>query len=382
VKTPPHAALGDVADFINGMAFKPSDWSEAGARIIRIQNLTDPSKQYNRTQRTVPLRARVHPGDLLVSWSATLGVFEWSGEDVAVLNQHIFRVVPDDHLVAKRYLKHLLVGAIADMERHLHGATMKHVNRGEFLNTTIPLPALGEQRRIAQVLDAADALRGQRRLALRTGASLTPAALEQAFGTVEANDHNLPARELREVCSRITDGTHQSPDWTESGVPFLFVSNIMSGEIVWDTAKHVSEATHAALTARCPIEPGDVLYSTVGSYGVPAVVRTSRKFAFQRHIAHIKPRRDEIHPEYLRAVLASPSLQRQADRVARGVAQKTLNLAAIQRFRLLVPSLADQIRFAALASRASTMHSAGQRHLALLDRLFTALQRRAFTGSL
>ena len=87
------AALGSVAEFVNGAPFAPEDWGVNGTRIVRIQNLTDPTKPYNRTTRRVDSRLYVEPGDLLVSWSASLGVFEWAGPDVAVVNQHIFRVI-------------------------------------------------------------------------------------------------------------------------------------------------------------------------------------------------------------------------------------------------------------------------------------------------
>ncbi len=135
----PQVTLGEVADFVNGAAFKPEDWGEQGLPIIRIQNLTDSSKRFNYTERLVPPKVVVNPGDLLVSWSATLGVFQWSGPK-GLLNQHIFRVLPNDAVVDKNYLVHALSRAIDDMECHLHGATMKHVNRGEFLGTKIPLP--------------------------------------------------------------------------------------------------------------------------------------------------------------------------------------------------------------------------------------------------
>lgn len=147
-------ALGELADFVNGAAFKPEDWGESGLPIIRIQNLTDPGKPFNYTERPVPRKLVVEPGDLLVSWSATLGVFQWEGPR-GLLNQHIFRVLPDSSVVDRGYLKHALSRAILEMERHLHGATMKHVNRGEFLGTKIPLPPLEEQRRIAGILDKA-----------------------------------------------------------------------------------------------------------------------------------------------------------------------------------------------------------------------------------
>ena len=155
----PRVPVGDLAEFINGVAFKPDDWEETGRRIIRIQNLTDLTKPYNRTNRIVAQKYQVLPGDLLVSWSATLGVFVWKGPDTALVNQHIFRVVPKPGLVDAGFLKHMLENALVEMEKHLHGATMKHVNRNEFLSTTIPLPPLAEQKRIAAILDAADALR-------------------------------------------------------------------------------------------------------------------------------------------------------------------------------------------------------------------------------
>lgn len=137
-----YSTLGDVAQFINGAAFKPEDWGDKGFPIIRIQNLTDTEKPFNRTVRVVADKLYVQPGDLLVSWSATLGVYTWNRSEVGVLNQHIFRVVPDEKKVDDRYLRHALSGALQSMGKHLHGATMQHVNRGEFLETALYLPAL------------------------------------------------------------------------------------------------------------------------------------------------------------------------------------------------------------------------------------------------
>ena len=176
------AELGLVAEFINGAAFKPEDWGDEGKRIIRIQNLTDSTKPFNRTTREVADKLHVHPGDLLVSWSASLGVFEWADPEVALLNQHIFRVVPDKARVEKRYLRHGLEGALVEMQRHLHGATMQHVNRGEFLATKLYLPPLAEQRQIAEVLDRAEALRAKRRAALAQLDSLTQSLFLDLFG--------------------------------------------------------------------------------------------------------------------------------------------------------------------------------------------------------
>ena len=148
------AKIDDTGAYINGCAFKPTDWSEFGLPIIRIQNLTDESKVLNRTTRQVPIEFHVASGDLLLSWSATLDVFVWR-RGPALLNQHIFRVAPDAGLVEPSLLRYSLIMAIQELEatEHLHGSTMKHINRGPFLAHTVPLPPRREQVRILEKLE-------------------------------------------------------------------------------------------------------------------------------------------------------------------------------------------------------------------------------------
>ena len=148
------ATVSETGRYINGVAFKPADWIGEGFPIIRIQNLTDPSKPLNRTRRKVDEIYCVEPGDLLVSWSATLDAFVWDREP-ALLNQHIFKVIPDGSVVTKRFLFYLLRFAISEMVKseHLHGSTMKHINRGPFLAHRVPIPPLVDQRRIVEEIE-------------------------------------------------------------------------------------------------------------------------------------------------------------------------------------------------------------------------------------
>lgn len=148
------ATVGDTGQYINGFAFKPAHWGTVGRPIIRIQNLTDPEKLGNRTELEVPDDLVVNPGDLLVSWSATLDAFIWRGEQ-AVLNQHIFRVVPDERIVGRRYLYYLLKQLISEMLKteHLHGSTMKHINRGPFMAHRAPIAPRAEQERIVDEIE-------------------------------------------------------------------------------------------------------------------------------------------------------------------------------------------------------------------------------------
>ena len=148
------ATVGETGRYVNGVAFKPTDWGTEGLPIIRIQNLTDPEKPLNRTTRQVEPVYRIEAGDMLVSWSATLDAFIWDRE-TAILNQHIFKVIPDETVVDKRFLFYLLKQAISEMikSEHLHGSTMKHINRGPFLAHHVPLPPMKDQRRIVAEIE-------------------------------------------------------------------------------------------------------------------------------------------------------------------------------------------------------------------------------------
>lgn len=145
--------LVDAGQFINGLAFKPADWGQVGRPIIRIQNLSGRSADYNRTIGTYHPSVLVQDGDILVSWSATLDAFIWRGDE-GVLNQHIFRVLPAP-MADKGYLFWLLKWVIRQLaeSEHAHGLVMSHINRGPFLAHPIPLPPLGEQERIAAKVD-------------------------------------------------------------------------------------------------------------------------------------------------------------------------------------------------------------------------------------
>jgi len=144
----------DAAEYINGYPFSPKDWKTKGLPIIRIQNLNDPLAEFNYFQGDIDERYKVKDGDLLFSWSASIGVYIWRGGD-AVLNQHIFKVIPKS-FVNKMFLYYVLFLAIEQLKKRIHGSTMKHFRRGELRTTFIPLPSLPEQQRIVEVLSCVD----------------------------------------------------------------------------------------------------------------------------------------------------------------------------------------------------------------------------------
>ena len=143
--------LGDIATYINGFPFKPEDRGTDGLPIIRIQDLTGNAYDIGYYNGDYPKRIEINNGDVLISWSASLGVYIWS-RGKALLNQHIFKVIFDKTDVNKQYFVFAVQHKLKEMESKTHGATMKHIVKKDFDNTMIPFPALGKQREIAEIL--------------------------------------------------------------------------------------------------------------------------------------------------------------------------------------------------------------------------------------
>ncbi len=147
--------LGEVGRFINGRAFKPSDWTEAGLPIVRIQNLTNEHAPFNRHDGPVNDDNFIDTGDIVISWSASIEARTWS-RGPALLNQHLFKAVERSNVIHNRFLFFLLEGTTNELRRRVHGTTMQHVTKGTFDSTRVLLPPLPEQRAIAAVLDSID----------------------------------------------------------------------------------------------------------------------------------------------------------------------------------------------------------------------------------
>ena len=148
-------SLSSLAEYINGMAFKPSDWKEEGTKIIRIEQLNNPIGKYDYYQGYYPDCNAINNDDLIFSWSATLRVIIWK-YGKGVLNQHLFKVVPFAD-TDKYFLYQLLDYHIDRIAESSHGSTMKHIKREELDKYKVVVPVdKRHQTKIANILSACD----------------------------------------------------------------------------------------------------------------------------------------------------------------------------------------------------------------------------------
>jgi type I restriction enzyme S subunit len=274
-----------------------------------------------------------------------------------------------------KYVYHFLSSNINLLQDGFKGAGLKHISKTYIENLKIPLPSLVEQKRIAAILNKAAEIKAKREQAIAKLDDLSQSMFMEMFG----DDLKGELFELKEISVRVTDGTHQAPKWTNSGVPFIFISNIVEDQINFETKKYISNETYDELTRNCKIEVGDVLYTTVGSYGNVAVIKDEKKFCFQRHIAQIKPNKERVAPVFLASMLKSVFVRQQIDKVAKGIAQKTVNLGDLGKVKVICPSIHRQNKFADKVRKIDELKLGLQEANNNCKNLLASLQHQAFT---
>jgi len=386
----PLVCLGDVADFINGVAFKPEDWGTEGKPIIRIQNLNDPSKEYNYTKRKVKDTNIARKGDLLVSWSASLGVYEWSGQE-ACINQHIFKVVPNDGKIDKKYLKRALELSIVEMESQVHGATMKHITRGKFLANKIPLPPLEQQRRIASILDQADELRQKRQQAIEKLDQLLQATFIDMFGNPLTNPKKWEMFKLGDLTHKIQSGNTPkggADNYIEKGITFIRSQNVLKNQMSLDDVVYISEKIHSQMK-NSSLKHGDLLITKTGrintensSLGRAAIYLGKDDGANLNGHVYLMRLKEHLNRIFILSIITSDSYYKYIRSVCVGVDKYQLNKEHLENFPIIQPPIALQNKYSDIIQVIESQKPKLLEQLKLAENLFKTLQQKAFNGTL
>lgn len=314
----------------------------------------------------------VEPGTLLISVRAPIGALNFAKEKSCIGRG--LAGITSQNGVNLKYIYYCLKGKNKELNAKGTGSTFKAIAKCALGETLVKVVSEEDQQKIVQILDRVSSIIESRKQQISELDNLIKARFIELFG-------GTPDKEkvtMADICKIITDGTHQPPKFVSEGIPFLFVSNIVTNEIRYDAQKYISEETYAELIKRTPIAVGDILLSTVGSYGHPAVVKTKKPFCFQRHIAYLKPNADMVDSEYLRGAILSADVQRQIDEGVKGIAQKTLNLSEIRKIKLPLPPIEQQKQFAAFVEQTDKSKVVVQKALDEAQTLFDSLMQQYF----
>lgn len=175
-------------------------------------------------------------------------------------------------------------------------------------------------------------------------------------------------KRLEEVCTLITDGTHQTPTYTDTGYIFLSSKNVTSGKIDWKNVKYVSKELHEELSKRVIPKKNDILLAKNGTTGVAAIVDKDISFDIYVSLALLRPK-EEINPKYLLRVINSQYTKRQFDKRLKGIGVKNLHLKEIKDITIPIPSIEIQKRIVEVLDKAQSLIEKKKEQIDLLDEL-------------
>lgn len=340
--------LGDVATYINGYPFKPEDRGEKGLPIIRIQDLTGNAYDLGFYDGEYPKRIEINDGDVLISWSASLGVYIWD-RGKALLNQHIFKVVFDKSEVNKQYFVYAVQYKLKEMETKAHGATMKHIVKKDFDNTLIPFPSVNEQCRIATTISQVTKIIASRQKQLQKLDELVKSQFIEMFVKNEEAS-KWPRHTMADVSKNMRTGPFGSAlhhdEFVDNGVFVLGIDNAVENKFSYNRMRYITEEKYQQLK-RYTVYPGDVIITIMGTVGRSAVIPPDMPKAINtKHLACITPDTAKVNAQFLSCAFQThPDIRMQLQRQCKGAIMDGLNLTIIKKLSFSVPPLYIQNQF-------------------------------------
>lgn len=387
--------LGEVFEIARGGSPRPIDMfitdDPDGLNWVKIGDATASEKFILSTKEKIRKEGlsktrAVEPGDFLLTNSMSFGRPYIMGTHGCIHDGWLVLKPRRDDTVCQDYLYHVLGSKEikARFASRAPGSTVKNLNSTMVAETSIPLPPLNEQRRIAGILDAADALRRRRREALALLDTLPGAIFSEMFGDPRDNPLGYPARKLSDLCSRITVGVVIKPAsyYVDDGVPALRSVNVREGTFDLKDLKYFSQETNDGPLKKSTMREGDVVIVRTGQPGRAAVV--TKEIAGSNCIDMLiaSPKEDELLPYFLEAFLNSDAGRQMALSNQTGQVQQHLNATALKGIDFITPPIDEQREFTRRLDEVRRLKEELTTHLCELETLFASLQFRAFAGEL
>ena len=370
--------LGDVATYINGYAFKPEDRGEEGLQIIRIQDLTGNSYDLGFYNGKYPKKIEINDGDVLISWSASLGVYVWNGGK-ALLNQHIFKVKFDKVDIDKSYFVYAVRYKLNDMGKKTHGATMKHIVKRDFDATEIPYPPLKKQIEIAINLDKVLMVIKERKRELKLLDELIKARFVEMFGDPVKNPKGWEVVTIGDIVTEVRYGT--SKPAVEGGkYPYLRMNNLTAdGHLDLNDLKYIDIPDDEI--EKCVVRKGDVLFNRTNSIelvGKTVVFDLQEDMIIAGYIIRVRLNK-RLLPEILSQYMNLEALKDILRSMAKGaVNQANINAQELRSIKVYIPDMELQKQFIEMKNQVDKSKVAVQKALDETQILFDSLMQKYF----
>ncbi|SEH86824.1 type I restriction enzyme, S subunit [Ruminococcus flavefaciens] len=376
------AKLGDICTLVNGYAFKPSDWSENGLPIIRIQNLNDTQAPFNYYEKDIDKKYYVENGDLLFAWSGTpgtsFGAFFWN-RGKGILNQHIFNVHPVD-TIDKAFFRYALNGNLDVIISKAHGGVgLQHITKKELEQIEIPILPLETQRQIAANLDKVTHTIDLCNAILEKLDMLVKSRFVEMFGEPVLNSKDWKMATIGDIVTEVKYGTSR-PAVEGGKYAYLRMNNLTyDGHLDLTDLKRIDIPDNEI--EKCIVRKGDVLFNRTNSVelvGKTCVFNEDEDMVIAGYIIRVRLK-PVMLPLVLSCFMNTDALKAKLRDMAKGaVNQANINAQELQSIKVYLPPLDLQQQFAVFVEQTDKSKLAVKQLLEKAETLKKALMQEYF----
>ena len=380
--------LSEAADVQMGTAPPGSSYNETGEGMPMIAGAGDYGAENPAPKKwtTAPSRVAV-PGDLIVCVRATIGDLNWADKEYC-LGRGVAGVRALEGIADINYLAHFIQSQKQELIKLGTGSTFLAIRRDDLKGLLVPLPPLKEQKRIATILDKADAIRRKRQQAIVLADQFLRSVFLDMFGDPSKNPLGFASVELTELA--VADGIKCGPfgtqlnksEFTVAGVPLWGIKHV-NKHFSFRTDEFVSIETANRLNTYS-LMPNDIVMTRKGTVGNASVYPSTLPLGIMHSdLLRIRLNEDLCNPTFLSYQLGiSREIERQIKMVSSGAIMAGINVSKLKSIQALVPPLDLQQKFEGVAKENASNITKYRTHINCIDYLYESLAQRSFKGEL
>ena len=327
-------------------------------------------------------RTMISEGDVLLTIVGTVGRSAVVNKNMSpfTLQRSVAVLHPKNDICDSRFLMYALRGKRSYIENRAKGVAQKGIYLGEVSEIDINVPDIIEQQVIVEKLDKVFNIIKLRKKELEQFENLMKGRFVELFGDPVSNPLGWEKRTLKEVCVKLNDGTHFSPESFKVGAyKYVTAKNIKVSGFDFSNITYVSESIHRPIYERCNPELGDVLYIKDGvTTGIAMVNTLQEEFTLLSSVALLKQNRKIMNGYFLAAVLNNENMYSDIRSNMGGAAITRLTIAKLNVIRIIVPPLELQNQFADFARAIDKSKVAVQKARDEAQLLFDSLMQEYF----
>ena len=378
---PQFVSLLDICSIQYGYAFDSKKFSENsnnGMPLVRIRDVVRGYTETYTSESSVDPSYLVNEGDLLIGMDGEFNIAKWKSQK-ALLNQRVCKLIPNDKVDAD-YLYYFMPNALKGIEDKTPFVTVKHLSAKELNKVQVPLPPIKVQEEISLRIGQVEKLISLGKNILVKLDLLIKSQFMEMFGDPILNPQKWKVQKLNDVCIKINDGTHFSPESFPHGeYKYITAKNIRIWGLDLTKVTYVSEEIHRGIYERCDPKKGDVLYIKDGATtGIAIVNPLDEEFSLLSSVALLRPNTNQLTAIYLRDFLNYPAIYEKIRGSMAGAAITRLTVAKIRQIEIPVPQLDLQKKYVIRREQIDKSKFAVEESIRKLELLKKALMQKYF----